>query len=564
MNTSMSRTTTAVPLATAFVLALAATGRAQTSGTNWSNGATPKARLDEAAPDASAYSALHVGNVSTDLRSDVLTLQGGELALWISPGRYFYRHEFPDTCTGAALVPSASPGRSAVLCATADGLQRYDCTHGSIGTKVPIDGSDVWAGASALDARTFGDTTYVAGRAADGTLLVSILDGTRMQSPVVVAAAGTILDLCLLDWDGDEKPEVAAVASGGLVVFDASGSLLLFVPGTALVGRVARLPLDGRDDLLFAAREPVSGACFLFAIHGVVSGTNVPHFDGPFLAPGTDVSDLVVADCDGDGLDDAVLADGLAEGGQAWVMHQFSDESAGLWGFLFDVGPAGRVNHFVFEEDSALAASLALAAGDYDSDGDVDIAGGLVVGDAVVGRTRTTWLLPSTAVDERPLRARFMAYTSSLTLAGSDLSCTYSLDFDLPPLTSNPRGWNEMQIAIWMQRPPSAGGAVDAVAKTVIHRAVGSADWGTSITVAMPSFTRPNDAAVVHQIQYTFLKRSGAGAIVDTGPSWTGYHNASVVPAGNVILGVNTHPDEPPGGITQNPNIRPPNNPPSP
>lgn len=545
-----------------LALALApATGWSQFAVNTSRNHATPNAELDEGAWTSDPYSALWVGKVSTTQRPDVLALQDGDLALWVSPGRYHYAHHFGPACSGAALVPSSNAGRSAVLTAQSTGLVSYECSHAAIGTGVAITSSSLWAGASALDTLEVGGNTWIAGRTPAQKLLFARLSSGALVSAGSYLPGATISDLCALDWNGDGTPEFALMTSIGLAVVDASGTLILFVPGTNVPGRVARLPRGTRDDLLFVGRDPTLGWSYLYTIHGVVTGTNIPIYDPPVAAPCETVTDLVVADYDGDGHDDAILADAdSSEYVRAWVMHQIAGGGGSTPSFEIETSTAGRRNHLAFCE-GASPAPLRLAVGDYDTDGDVDLAGGYIRPTETDAIVRTVDLMPSITVAEATKRPRFVGYLAELEapVAGWR-DCTYEFAVGIPTLASNPLGLDELQVAIWWQAPPGAGGAVAAVATETHYEPITSGVFGTQIEFSTGTFQRPESAEVVQQIQFTLVKRT-AGVVVATGPSLTAYNNPSLSASGGVTL---DQPDELPGGSTQNPNIRPPSNPPTP
>lgn len=559
----MQRIQTTFMGAAALVLAGATSAWSQNPIHEWSNPRTQPALLDEAAPSLDAYGAFHVGKVSTSLRPDVLALHGTSLALWLSPARYYYAHRFAAPSTGAALVPSSSDGRSAVLSAQSTGLVRYECTQAAIGTGVTITNSGEWAGASKLESLVLGTRTFLAGRTSAQKLVLGELVGNSIASQFTYQPDGPITDLCLLDWNGDGTAECAFVTNGALYVFSAAGTPLLWVPGSSVVAQVARLPRESGDMLLFAVLNTVAGWTFLVPIRGVDTN-GLPVFDLPVATPCATITDMIVADMDDDGLEDVVVANAdLSEGAQALVLHQITGGSSTSPGFVFDTVSNGRTNSYPLDAEGKESSTLRLAAGDYDNDGDVDLAGALTT-DLEGDYERAVRILPSSTIDEGDLRPQFWSYVTDIAPATPGWStCAYDLEVKSPDAEGNEPGLDTIEIAIWWQHPTSAGGAVHPTAGSVEYVPVGELDWNDVLEAEMDPILRPADSGVVHQIQFTLVKRDSSGNVIAAGPTLTAYHNASIYPEAGVDP-LDIQPDELPGGSTQNPTIRPPSNPPTP
>lgn len=543
----------------AAVFSVCATATAQFPVRSWSYPSHGVCTLDEAATSASPYSALAVGKVSTSLRPDVLALQGSDLALWISPGRYYYAHRFPAS-SGAALVPNTTTGRNSVLAAHPSGLVRYDCTQASVGTGASIQSSSAFAGATNLDVVRLGTKTYVAGRTPAESLVIAELSGNSLTSVVTFAPGAAIQDVALVDWDGDAIAETAVVASNGLFVVGGSGSVLMTLGGTGVQGQVARAARPAGDHLIFGLHDPITQWSYVVAVRGVTPW-GAPIYDTPAIAPCPSFVDLCVADADGDGLDDVLVADSdVSSGARAWILHQGTDAS-GAPVYEFDLSPTGRFNQVPLSSGLTVTSAVRIAAGDYDGDGDNDVVGAFTFGSGSPKRTAN--FLSSPERSEKALQPQVTDYSCRLDDGGGvGLSCTYTIDVLLPQAPPA-QAVDTLEVAVWWQHPQISGGAVESAAVAVLYRPIASNEWGTMIQFDLPEFVRPScEDPILHQLQFTYVKTVTSGALVAAWPTVTLYHDAVKFP--EAVDHGGTDPDEPPGGMTGNPTIRPPNNPPTP
>ncbi len=202
------------------------------------------------------------------------------------------------------------------------------------------------------------------GVAADGKTLLDArstaagfvpMPGTPMATPVV----GSILDLTVVDGNGNGSGEIALVATTGIHWFGSTGTQLLTVPGTHTFGEIETVSIEGSNHQLVAVLQRTA-----------------PSTDRLWIVEG--VQHTVVQDLDVSALDAARLVGGLYDGDRSTdlaITSRLGDEVSVLiqrpTGYSLG-GTSRRQVQITNPPNQATRAPVALS--DQDNDGDCDLA----------------------------------------------------------------------------------------------------------------------------------------------------------------------------------------------
>ncbi|MAB78537.1 MAG: hypothetical protein CMJ89_04200 [Planctomycetes bacterium] len=274
-----------------------------------------------------------------------------ELRLLFGPTDYSLSVHVADDVSDYAVYGSTQPAvRDVLILAGGDQVQWVewdDRSGGFVFTNLPgVWGTPVRVAASGSGPGGFGafaviDTT--------NTLypVLSNVDGPFLYLPPIPLGA-PVLDVVMVDLNGDALHETAVQTAAGIRVFDMQGTLVLDVPSSAVEAHLAVLREGSSERLVSVYAGNADDRPFLCALDagGAESAVRLSS-DG--------MSSITVADVDGDGLDDVVVAQ---DAGAALFLH------TGLPGRTF-ISPSGN--------SLQVAGASQLLLHDLDHDGDADL-----------------------------------------------------------------------------------------------------------------------------------------------------------------------------------------------
>lgn len=253
---------------------------------------------------------------STDIRS-AIGIRGTTLARANAPAvtPIVTQIDVGAPAVDSVVLPGAGlPGpesRDALLVSVLGGAElRFACTDAAGGVVVLPVAHPGWQRASMMQSLPVGNAVHVAARSQGGTeLLRTTYDRTQgmfTQQPSL-ALGETIRDLCVVDFDDDQLPDVAVLTDSALRVYDLGGTAihtsLLAHPG----GAVEPLPQPSRRGGLALLRRNAANAGWelVHILDGVVSPAEpVAVGVANFVLGG-----LSTGDMNGDGLFDVAIQD---------------------------------------------------------------------------------------------------------------------------------------------------------------------------------------------------------------------------------------------------------------
>lgn len=338
-------------------------------------------------------------------------------------------------------------------------------------------------------------------------------DGTNTFVQVASPSAGAVVqDVAILNWSGDTTPEIAVVTNVGLEVFDATGTALATIPGTAGSGgtRIAPIHLGGigPTDAIAWVRDNSSGyELRLEAASGAAQA--------PITLPIASLASVAAGEIHA-GIDALLVAERTV--GRAWTIARDSASSP------FSLTNSFYVDFGVNGSGSSVPAHLV----DMNNDGSADIVLGWD-GDRTVhlALSLPTALRAAGYTDVLPGPVTFgVGYErilDSAEIVGDDLRMSLELPVGTDALYSH------LQVTVWRQLVPHLAGNP----RTPDPAAIQPIDpvWAFNAFIPISSDTltaiakRDAGASDDHQ-QHAFLRvrainlDSASGAVVGTSPAY--------------------------------------------
>ncbi len=305
-----------------------------------------------------------VGDFTGDARVDAILLDGSELLMLSGVAVWNDCHHSSIVANDVALAPPLSvPGPDTVVVASSAGIERFHDWDGSTFARTSLGGAE-WDGA----VRVLVDDAAprVVGIAADRQNLLVLDDPFGSGSTTSIPLNSTMLDLVLLDWDGDGDRDVATIATGGLFVFEADGTLKFSAPGGVGTAVMAAFEQPGAAGSRLAAVVTWPGGTEQF-LH-VIDRTAV---DAVMPLGSSEVHGLETRDVDADGAEDLFLVHRVSYDGVLFFNQSDGTQPVNggttfsfASGQLVPLGPSGTPGP---------GQSINPSLEDIDLDGDVDL-----------------------------------------------------------------------------------------------------------------------------------------------------------------------------------------------
>jgi hypothetical protein len=256
------------------------------------------------AANANAIQRSAAAQLTPDLRSELVTLAGGQLIVNYAVGSMDAAELLPAPVTDFAILPGGAPtGCDAIVTVDALGLTRWwvDVPNQAF-VSAPL-GTSIWAGVTRLRAADIDNngSMDIAGLGSDRHALHRLYSPLGAWSEASTVYADTIFDFQPLDWDYNAQLECALLTGNGVIVTRNSGLTL------------ASLGVGGAGDKLVVQRAAAGGydrlACFT-----VANGSDVlflgsrTGLEGPIPLGALDVAGAESRDLNGDGRADLAIS----------------------------------------------------------------------------------------------------------------------------------------------------------------------------------------------------------------------------------------------------------------
>ncbi len=437
-----------------------------------------------------------VGDFTGDARVDALLLDASELLLLSGVAVWLDSHPSNVVVGDMALAPPLSaPGADTFVAVSGAGLEHFHSWNGTSFTRTILGGPE-WSGA--LRVLVDAAALRVVGVAADQQTLLVLEDPFGSATTTSIALTSTVLDVVLLDWDGDGQREVATITTGGLFVFAADGTPRYSAPGG--VGSAVMAPFEQPgipwSRLAAVVTWPGGSEQFLHVIDRSTVEAVVPL--GPSGVHGLDASDV-----NGDGADDLFVVHRVSHDGVLFFNRTDGTPPVSgdktFWftsGQLVPLGPSGAPGL-----DQVINPTIA----DVDLDGDADV---------MLFIDQSEELLLQLNNSEEFSKYQFgvgdqSTYTLDLALQQGELS----LDL-LEPEFKVPSGATHLEVSLY--ELPEADGV--ALSHGVIGFHPLGADWSADVLATLDEAQMEIDKYYVLEVRP--LIRSALHAVpADSGPS---------------------------------------------
>lgn len=310
---------------------------------------TPPRKLIPSSTSQAAVTRMVAADLTGHMVPDLVFVAEGELRIAVAPDIHNSTHVL-STATVRDCDVARQEGEDTVWFVGASGLQRMQVTAGQP-TVTTIEAGN-WIGATRLRLGRAGTDVVAAGIDATGTRVLLRTDTTYVRD-----VQAPVLDIALVDWNGDGIDDIAYGTATRLTIADHLGILVAY-PIAITAGWLGRMTTPTGDYLVAAANS--AGVSSFAWFHP----TN-PYSSGALTFDGRSVRTLTIADENGDQLPDVVL--GFTDITGLEVLYNFDP---GTPMFSYQPGCALRV---LLESDAVSATALPVCA-DFDGDGDGDIA----------------------------------------------------------------------------------------------------------------------------------------------------------------------------------------------
>ncbi len=461
-------------------------------------------------PGAS-FRRLAVGDLTGDMRADVVVLDGEQVHVLYGPGDFRSIGSTQLVAKDFAVVSGHAPaGRDSLVFSDASGLWHARFTFAEIdGDGDAFDKEFLhagqWPNARRLLAMERPDRIDLVGIAGNGTDVILLADvfGSRTPMPKI-SLSSQIFDLAALNWDGGPGLELVTLSADGMRVLRLDGSVVAFVPGTLSSGLIVPFEQDGyaHDRAAAVVGLPQGNELFVVAdASTLVGGTllELPIDLGP-----AGVCGLAAGDVDADGDDDVLLNWGYVDVLPLGRNHSDGAPPDGSATFTYDPLDALDLGHGTVGMEDQAGWPVFL---DADLDGDLDLLVALEVQQEVALARNTS---QDHAAMQPNIEVGSALYEHDECLGAGTLSIQL-----LAPALHLPAA-THVELVVWKR--PSMDEPAGVLA---VHAAAGRLSDAYALTTHVPiSGEATLWTAAVYLVQLREVKRGAGGALLDAGPTF--------------------------------------------
>lgn len=445
------------------------------------------------------------GDLTGDHLRDVVLLSNNRATMMFGVGVYGAFIEFPGRADDIDIVPRGGPqGLDALAIVRAEGLAlgTFDPATQALAVN-PLAGGD-WILARAVRTADMdaSGTADIVGISQDGLRVLTALQQSdhAWSAGPSTTAPHEVLQFIPMEWDGDPLPELAAMTSYGLEIFERNGTVRFSVPYPASSpASLVAVSVPGRTrQVLVWVYEFVHAP---LDVHFMVLDMILPPADTDIGA--LDVAALAAADYDHD-FDDDLFVSQRSSHDVIYVPNHFDASAPSAPMFLdtyVDVGIISVGPPFT----PAPANNAMPVVCDLDNDGDADLL-------FPVQSSQHVFVQPGTL---HRAEASSPWFKQPYCMSGH-----VNFKLKAPPLV--PPSSTHVLIDVWRQ--PDISAEFDQ--QSIVHQERSlPASWLSNPATAPPlsiDFQLPETSDIfdrVYTIQVRFVAKNGSGAVVETFPS---------------------------------------------